>query len=451
MDSKLMKIVKWFILITIILIICILLILLLKNKKLNDEDKTATPSTHIDSVEINKKIEKINNKNDYFIVKNCVNTFYLRYSQIYSVSKNDFKLEDDESNVENAKKENIQIIYDMLDDDYIKYKNITMDNLESKLSKINKVYVDINNIYVCSQNENFDIYFVYGNIIDISQENSSEMCLMLKVDKLNRTFKVLLQDYVQKYYNDIEIGKELDIEVPNKIESKTYNVYKFENITDETYLNDIFESCKNELLYNCESIYSKFDDEYKNSRFKTIEELKEYIKNNRKKIVTMELSKYQKNVYDNYTEYVCIDSNNKYYIINVTSPLEYTITLDTYTINTPEFKEKYDNVDNTNKVGLNLEKIKQAINEKDYRYVYNRLNKQFKENNYSEYDVFKNEIKENLFDTNKFEYESIEENQLVYVSKIKVTNDLNENESKDMNIIMKLNENYEFEISFSFE
>lgn len=452
MNLKLMKIIKYVILIVIILIICIIGFFLLKNKGKIGEDRSATPSTHIEAVENYNKIEKISNKNDYYIVKNCLNVFYIDYSQIYENTKSSFKLESDKENVENLKKQNIQTVYNILDEDYIKENNITLNNLETKLKKINKVSIDIANIYVYTKNENIKVYFVYGNLIDSSTHTASDFKIMLKVDTLNRTFNVLLQDYVEKYYNDIKVGEQINVNISNSIENKKYNVYTFENMTDEEYLKEIFTNCKLELLYNPESIYNKFSDEYKLNRFTTISELKKYVEENKTDIAKMQLAKYQKNVYEDYTEYICLDNNNKYYVIEEKELLDYTISLDLYTINTSEFKSKYDKADNKIKVGYNLEKIRQSINEKNYKYMYNKLNNEFKQKNYSNYDEFEKYMKNNLFESNKFEYESINEENSIFIAKINISDNSNiEQEIKKLNIIMQLNNDYDFEISFSFE
>lgn len=452
MDSKFIKIIRWMILIIIILIICIILYLLFKNNGKLIEDQSATPPTHIEVEENYGKIENAKNKKDYYIAKNCLNTFYINYSQIYEDTKNSFKLESDAENIEKLKKQNIQNVYDILDEEYIKENSITVNNLEKKLQKINKVSIDITDMYVYTKNQNIKIYFVYGNLIDILNEKVNDLKVMLKVDTRNRTFKVLLQDYVEKYYNDIEDGKELNIKVADEIENKTYNVYKFESMTEEEFLNDMFTNCKLELLYNPESIYNKFSDEYKLNRFNTLNDLEEYVNENKTTIFNMQLSKYQKNVHEDYIEYICMTNNNKYYTINEKSLLDYSITMDTYTINTTEFKNKYDKADNKTKVGYNLEKIIQSLKEKNYRYMYNKLNNEFKQNNYANYDDFEKYMKNNLFNNNKFKYESIEENKDIYISKLNIMDKLNSNQNtKKLNIIMKLNNNYEFEISFSFE
>lgn len=316
MNSKVMKILKVLILIIGILIVCIISILVLKMKLNDKEEKIATPESHIEVEKESQVLELISNKKDYAIAKSCTNNFLINCSQIFNIENDNLVLDDSaiKSN-EELKKQYIQNVFNMLDETYIVENNIVLENLENKLKKINKFSLDITNIYKCSKSDNITIYFVYGNIIDISRNKSVNFKIMLKVDIRNRTFKVLLDDYIEKHYKDIEVGQQIDIDIQNQIENNGYNVYKYENISDEEYLSDLIISCKMELLYSIKDLYNKLDDEYKKNRFSTIDELKDYVEENKKEITNMKLYKYQKNVYDEYVEYICIDNNNRYFII----------------------------------------------------------------------------------------------------------------------------------------
>ena len=166
----------------------------------------------------------------------------------------------------------------------------------------------------------------------------------------------------------------------------------------------------------------------------------------------MTLAKYQKNQYEDYTEYVCIDNSENYYIIKVDNPSDYTIMLDIYTLNIDAFKEKYDKANNFNKAGLNFEKIKQALAKKDYKYIYNKLNQEFKQNNFAQYQKFESYMKETLASRNIFEYINVDDRQTVYVATIESSDSNNKSESiKKITIIEQLNDNYDFEISLSIE
>ena len=61
---------------------------------------------------------------------------------------------------------------------------------------------------------------------------------------------------------------------------------------------------------------------------------------------------------------------------------KYSVVLDTYTIDLPEFIEKYNSANEKTKVGLNIQKVFDAINNEDYEYVYNKLDNTFKQTNF---------------------------------------------------------------------
>ena len=48
----------------------------------------------------------------------------------------------------------------------------------------------------------------------------------------------------------------------------------------------------------------------------------------------------------------------------------YEVVLDTYTIDLPEFLEKYNKNSDEIKCGMNIQKLFDAINDEDYSYVY---------------------------------------------------------------------------------
>ena len=77
----------------------------------------------------------------------------------------------------------------------------------------------------------------------------------------------------------------------------------------------------------------------------------------------------------------------------------------------------------------------------------------FKNNYFSSQDIFENFIKNNFYDYNKFEFKNIEQKgNNVYVCTVQLTSLMQENsEEKDINIIMQLNDNFDFEMSFVIE
>ena len=245
----------------------------------------------------------------------------------------------------------------MLDERYIKSRGIDENNVLEKVEEIPLSDININNIYVSQQDENMYVFIVYGKLINETTKEKQEFNTMLIVDMLNRTFKVVPQEYIKEYITEINIGEELKINLEKSIEKNNYNIFEYENVSDETYIIDIFNEFKKNMMYDYKQSYENLELEYKEKRFGTYEKFEEYAKNNIKNSVIMKLNAYQINKYENYTQYICKDQNENYYIFNETGIMDYTVILDTYTIDLPQFTEKYNNSTDAEKVLLNIQKV----------------------------------------------------------------------------------------------
>ena len=403
-------------------------------------------------VNIDNKLKKVSIRNNYYAVKTCVNKFYLYYSSIYDVSGDYYIVDEEaEASMQKEKKQSIEAVYNMLDDEYKSYKGITLDNLTTKLPEIKEMSVIINDMYVSEKTNNIGIYFVYGNLIDSTNSQTYDFSMIVKIDMLNETFKVFLEDYVDDKYPNINVGEDVKIEYKEEIEDNQYNIFSYESITDSVYIQDIFTNLRKNMLYNKKIVYENLDEEYRTKRFPTFEKFEQYTKNNIRDITIMKLSKYRKDKNGDSVQYVCLDSHNKYYIINENSTMDLTFILDTYTIDLPEFLTKYEESNETDKVALNIEKIKEAINAKDFEYVYNKLDNTFRNTKYSNYNNFENELKSKLFERNTFEYKKIENQGNVFIATVIARNSKKEEETSEMKIIMKLTDTTDYSISFSFE
>ena len=245
----------------------------------------------------------------------------------------------------------------------------------------------------------------------------------------------------EEKYNNLQTENNTEVQQPlENVETNTNQNNASENITDENYAKNLFNQYKQELQNSISSAYDKLDEEYKNVKFGTLEKFKEYINNNEARYSAMQIAKYQKTEKDDYIQYVCIDKNGYYYIFRVTQSMNYTVILDTYTIDLPEFTAKYKATNETTKVAYNIDKIKQAINANDFQYVYSKLDATFKQNNFADYNKFEQYLKSNI---SKFEYKSASLYGNVYVATIEIS------DTKEMKIIMKLSNETDFSISFN--
>lgn len=311
--------------IVIVLVIIILLIIsLFIVKYVNKKDREENFENTI-TMEIKNTINLLNNRNEFFAVKSCV-TKYLSF----------------------ASQEDKEIIYSMLDKNYISQYNITKENALSNIEKYTEPVFYSDKIYVIQDTMNIYTYFVYGKVIDKQTGKISEFQIVIRLDKENDLFSVIPYKYIQDNKYNIDVGNSVTFKY-NEIQDNLYNKFAFKNITDQEmsiyYMNEI----KNNIVYDIENSYTKLDETYRKKRFTNLEEYKKYVNKNITNIYSSKLQKFQINEYKGYNQYVCVDQNEKYYIINEINPGQYTIILDTYTIDLPEYIEKYNNANEQQK------------------------------------------------------------------------------------------------------
>ena len=156
------------------------------------------------------------------------------------------------------------------------------------------------------------------------------------------------------------------------------------------------------------------------------------------------------NNYEDHIEYVGKDQFGNLYIFNEYNNQSIDIKLDTYTINTDIFIKEYEKATDEKKVQMNIDKFIQMINRHDYISSYNCISEGFKNNYFSTQEDFENYIKNNFFKYNNFEFKSYEKKgSNIYVYTIQLTDLTGENQDlREIDIIMKLNEELNFEMSF---
>lgn len=433
------------VLVVLILLFLIIGIFVLMNKKDEIIDPSKEKYDIIDEIELKVSIEPVEVRNNFYSVRSCTNKFFSYYIDLFNIEE-DYIVED---TIQEVKSKNAEALYNILDEEFIVAKSITKDNILTKLSKINKSEVSITEMYVSEKTNNISIYIVKGTLLERISSNISQFQIIVKVDSFNKTFSIIPQSYVLDKYKDLKIGDNIEIEVPDSIEKNENNTYDFRNISDETYVMDLFNKYKKEILYNQELAYEILDEDYKNKRFGTLENFKEYAKNNVSKNVTMKLKGYKKTTTEYYTQYTCIDQNGSYYIFRETLPMKYTLILDTHTIDLPEYIEKYDNGNDKTKVELNIGKFIEALNTKDYQYIYNHLDEQFRNNNYRTVNDLKNYIELNFYDQNTISLNKYSEQNGIYIYDLILKNTKNEIDTKSLKVVLKLEDNRDFAMSFS--
>ena len=423
--------------ILIILIICLAIIsiaIVLYNIFGPKIDKPHEIEEEYNPVLSDKSIELLNVRNRYFVVKGIVERYYRLLCDL---------------NSETVKQENVEqtnnMLYSFFDKSFLDSTNITKDNIQEKLDNYKNLYVDINNIkYI--ESIDLAVYFVDGQIIEKDTKEKNDFILMLVIDSQNSTFNIYTEDYIKEKQLDKFSKESFDLLGYSDIENRQYNKYSYELILDETYCNSLLDSLINRLKYNTDYSYDLLKDEYKKKKFSNIENYREYV--NKLSLEGIFLDQYKIIKDENRKEYICIDNKGKTWIFYENTIMNYQTVLDTYTIDIPEFVEKYEESNSQVKTALNIQKIVDALNDGDYKYAYGKLAEEFKQNNFQTLDSFE-QYAINTFGRNiKVEYNSFIETSNYCTYDIILKNGGNDAKKT---IIMKLQDGTDFVFSFNVD
>lgn len=440
-----MKKIKKYIIIIICLIFILLAIILFLNSKFVTE-KSNEKYSDVEESELNTdtKITKVLDVKEYYTVKTILDSY-----------------------VENYLEENNEELYGKLDPEYINDYNVTMDNVITKIKLIENYNIDeydyykfyIDNMNV-SKYKDIETYFVTGRIINSNTGEKNKVSVLVELDK-NSYYYIIPEGLIKDKKISIEEGNNYNTHL-SSIESTSYNQYELQEVNDYSLILDHMSKLVADMTYDIENSYNTLDNEYRNEKFSNSDDYKNYITKNFSTILASSIEKYKINEMENEKEYICIDQYGNYYIFKDNGVMNYTVKFDTYTINTEEFNNKYDNGSEQLKVGMNLEKVFQALNRKDYDYIYGKLDSTFKQNNFKTLEDFEKFAKENFNDINKFEYGKFQEQSGVYIYEIlisdaqeKVTDDKEENNEQtsedkiQKNFVVKLEDNREFKFAFN--
>ncbi len=433
-----------YVLILLCLILVILIIIIIKDKGKNEAEKTADQALTQADNSYGEKVSFI----DYFIVKNCLQQYVSVLNMenfIYYNRDEDGKYIDDTDETE--KKQNI---YNLLSKDYIDENSITIKNLNNfiKTTTVEKEIVPCKIVKINTEKKDLSIenYFISAVLFEEANiEKFDKIYAIVNLDIVNGTFSI----------RPLKEEKELEnFKVQNiaNIEEKNNNIYLSEEITDQKIATEYFINYKYLLLTDVELAFNNLNKDYMEKRFGDLQSFKEYVNNNKEILKGMTIEKYQVINNEDNTEYVCTDQYNNIYIFYEKSALDYNVILDMYTLDIPQLNEKYDETNEKGKCILNIEKVKQALNSGDYKYIYGKLNEQFKSKNYSTLSAFENYMKSNLNKYNKIEYKEFKNEGETYIYNVELTDLLGKTDKTiNMQILMQLKDDRDFVMSFSIK
>lgn len=412
----------------------------IKKQQPNETEKTLTESTFTD----------IKDYKTYYTVKEIINNYIMSIKEI----NGDQYIENGKMNMtaeqirEALQEEGIQYIKGVLDKQYIEDISINEEKLKLAQNKYkqNGTYdkeilynLNIEKMSVYNMDKNINIILVNANL------NNEELKMLIKLDSSNKTYSIFLEDYIEKYKYSENINKEnikinKDVLVANE-----YNKYMEVDASEAYIMSQYFSEYRMKMINDSQKAYELLDTEYKQEKFGSYENFINYVKNNMKNISYASIEKYQINKYSDIKEYICIDQNGKYYIFLEKGVGDYKVVLDTYTIDLPEFAQKYNSNNSEIKAGLNIQKMFDAINDGDYNYVYKKLDTTFKQNNFPTEGAFKNYAQQYLL-SNKLTHEKCEKSGALCIYDILITQPNNNILKKTF--VVKLLEGTDFVFSF---
>lgn len=439
--KNLKKVIIFMIVLSAIIIILLCLTVLLQKK----ENQTSETISNVENSF--KGISLVKDESEYHDIERIINKYlsfinYLDYDYF-------------QVNLDNSKKQEVKEKYfekgkETLNDILIK-QCTEKENWEKNLSKYIRKNTDITEMKKSKYN-NIDVY-----LITVSYDNDNSNIIVF-IDSDNETFSILPEEYLNTKItedNILEIITKVDIK---QIEKNNNNTVQRINLDEERICLQYYYNYSGLLKNNLDKLYYVLDKSYRDKRFENIDLFKEYINNNKQILEKAVLSKFQVKKNNNYTEYTCVDEEGRYYVFYATSPMKYTLYLDTYTVDLPEFTEKYQKANDQEKVILNINKITTAINSQDYKYAYDKLADSFKYNYFNSLESFEEYWKNNLFNKFEVQYLDFAQEGNLYTYKIRITRKLEEGEdiqdennelSKNLNIVMQLKQGTDFVMSFS--
>lgn len=372
---------------------------------------------------------------------------YLFNIQKNNNEKNDNKAENNYENkldyeIVNRVADTNQVAPVLSKDEY--FKNIsyntyfTISNCISSDIK-NNIIINIKSIIVDKVNS----YVVNAIEMNDNYEYVKNKYYIVNLDYGNSTF--LIEDVTDRY-NRLE-----DIKV-NKIDSiklKNNNYYVQNNYSEEYKYRQIFEHIKCLMLVKPELAYEYLDEEYKQNRFGSYDNFRNYVNNNRKHLIEIIPKSYKTN--DDKTIIQIKDQYSNWYRFKITNTMEYKATIDNYVVLNEDDIKHYSKLSDKEKVEYNLNRIQKMFNSKDYKFIYDCLDDTFKEENYSSLSDFTKFINEELNGNYEIGSKKITKDGNVYVIELEVSNKEKAYSEKYFNVIMRLDKGTDFTMSFSKE
>lgn len=361
-----------------------------------------------------------NTERSYFLVKQCITLFY--------------------SSEENA----IKVL-----DTKLKQPEYYKEN--------NGLQFCIDEIYKAPIRDSKDIYYVYYRLQDKGSNGVINKQLILKIDKKNILFSIYPYEYLSSinYLNLKENDKiSLDIVSIDDLERNGANKYNARLIKEDDliYVQELIERTKFEIKYDVNRLFNRVDEEYRNVVFNNeINIINQFLNNKKEELFKDTFKGYQIYSQDNYTQYIAVFESSNHYVFNKKSLTDYTVQFDNYSTALPPYLEIYDANFSHIKAKYCIDRIRKAINDNNYRFIYSKLNTIQKDNYYKNYNDLETFIKTYFYKDNTFDYgDCIKFSDNLYQYTVNAKDSSNSlSYKRKFNMTVELKENGDFRISIT--
>ena len=421
--------------ITLIIIIILIVLIVILN---NDIQNSTNYEGGDEIISLDSKVERVDNNTIFYTIQSCINK-YLSYCNVEELPIDGSYLDEaiDGDDV-------LEYAYSLLDKKYIDEKNITIENIKEHIETYNEETIFKARAMNLLTGKYIKMYGVYGNILDSNNKILKDACFIVNIDELNNSFSICP---LEKYSSLDEIPMQMS---EDRIERNDNNTYQFIRPTTVELLQDYLEYYKILLNNNIENSYELLDKTYRTVKFPTIEDYKNYINMHNSEIQIASIARYSQTENNEYTQYVCVTSDGKYYVINEKGTMDYNIMLDYYTVDAEEFKTKYKESSLEEKIMMNIDKITQGLNNQDYKYVYSKLADSFKSNYFQTEESFEQYMSNSFYKNNNIEIKNVENQNDNYIFTVEITNANDSSASHiEKTIVVQLKGDMDFVFLFS--
>ena len=345
----------------------------------------------------------------------------------------------------------------MIAEEYITKYSLTQETLLERLEKVatnqntQQINYTVNEMLEAIQTDDTkSVFFVKGEYRANNAATYQEITNIVELDLMNNVYTIYPENYVKELgYNNLKVGDKLDF--TNKvIAQKQGNAITLIEKDDKAYTEALLKDWVERTLYKRQTAYDRLNAEYKNKRFSAYNAFDSYISGLRYLPTMNEFT--VDNTSMEYTDYICTDQYGAYYVFRVQGGImRYTTFLDAYTVEIKSLKNIYDKATEENKIAIQLGKIKQMLNNKDYQAMYSKLMPNFKNTNYSNVNKLAEYLKQNTYAINAISLNDMEKNGDYYACTCLLHNQRDSNERKEMKVMMKLIDYSNFQMTFTMQ